>query len=238
MDSLFEGLLQYEIMLLILGVIFFLLLLFLLVYMIIKERKFGSMLGFFVIPIVMIGFPGIKKIQFKDWMIELREEMAQTTDSTPAPGRQDQIEEILGKINPERISSYDNSLLVAEAYTFVGDSLKAFQSAEKALEAEPSSQQATELKTRLSDSPRVRVEMKIREVQQNPSDQNVRMELNKSLREIAPSSSPEIPADYVLMARAKKALGEEEAAEKYIDSALVIDPGYGNARKLNRTLER
>lgn len=238
MDSLFDGLLPYEIMLSILGVTFFLILLFLLVYLIVKERKFGAILGFFIIPIIMIGFPGIRKIQYKDWIIELREELAQATDSTPSPEKQEQIEEILTRLNPERISSYDHSILVAEAYTYVGDTLKAYLSAEKALEAEPSSHQAMELKRMLSDNPKVQVELNIREVRQNPSDQELRRELNQSLQEIVPTPSTEGPADYVLIARAKKVLGEEEAAKKYIDSALVIDPDYSNARKLNRRMER
>jgi tetratricopeptide (TPR) repeat protein len=127
---------------------------------------------------------------------------------------------------------------LAEAYAYVGDTLEAYRSTEKALAAEPSSQQATELKNKLSENPLVKVDMKIREVQQNPSDQNLKRELNQSLQEIEPSTSNERPVDYVLMARAKKALGEEEEAKKYIDSALVIDPDYGIAKKLNRSLNR
>lgn len=62
MKDLFDGLLLYEITLLMLGVFLFLILSIGLLYYIIKKEQIAKLLFFFFIPIVMIGYPSITQI--------------------------------------------------------------------------------------------------------------------------------------------------------------------------------
>ncbi len=220
MNKLFDGLLQYEMLLSILGMVLFLVLLFLLVYMIVTGKKVGSILGFFMIPIIMIGFPGIKKIQFKDIILELEESLAQSSNNDPTPEQQTQVEEIISKIHPDRISSFDNTITVSKAYAYIGDTLNAYRSAEEALKVEPSSQLAINLRDNFSENSMVKIDQKIEDIKQNPSNQSLKQELNQELQKVQ-SESLEAPVDYLIMARANEAIGKKEEASKYTDSALL-----------------
>jgi hypothetical protein len=62
MKELLDGLLLYEITLLMLGVFLFLILSIGLLYYIIKKEQIAKLLFFFFIPIVMIGYPSITQI--------------------------------------------------------------------------------------------------------------------------------------------------------------------------------
>src|SRR5215510_13369899 len=61
--TLFDGLYGYEIVMLVLGSVLFIALLTALVMLIARGRSFGKLLPFFALPIVMIGFPGLKSIE-------------------------------------------------------------------------------------------------------------------------------------------------------------------------------
>lgn len=67
--KIFDGLYLYEIVLLVLGVLFFLILLFVLLYSVIKKHAIKSLVFFFLIPIMMIGYPSIQQIKYGNLMI-------------------------------------------------------------------------------------------------------------------------------------------------------------------------
>src|SRR5262245_60678264 len=67
----FEGLYSYEIVLLALGTLMFLMLLFAFVYSLIKKQALGRLFGFFLFPIVMIGFPVVSSIKLMNNLIEI-----------------------------------------------------------------------------------------------------------------------------------------------------------------------
>ena len=58
-----EGLYPGETVLLILGIVLFVVLIFAFVYQLTRQRSLGPLLGFFVVPIVMIGYPSIRSIE-------------------------------------------------------------------------------------------------------------------------------------------------------------------------------
>jgi hypothetical protein len=79
-----EGLHNYEIVLLGLGVFLFVVLVFLLIYCVVKNRPLKQLLLFFFISIVMIGFSAIQKIRFENGAIEL-EKTAEELRNNPTP---------------------------------------------------------------------------------------------------------------------------------------------------------
>jgi hypothetical protein len=68
---MFDGFLLYELILLILGIVFFLVLLFIAVYLLLKGQPVKNILKLFVIPIIMIGWPGIQKVKFLNGLVEI-----------------------------------------------------------------------------------------------------------------------------------------------------------------------
>src|SRR5579864_1894015 len=69
--NFFDGLPSYQIALLVLGALFFLVLVLAFVTLIVREKPFGKLPVFFIVPVVMIGFPGIKSFQYKGLVITL-----------------------------------------------------------------------------------------------------------------------------------------------------------------------
>jgi hypothetical protein len=79
-----EGLQNYEFILLVLGILLFFVLLFLLIFCVVKNRSIKPLLLFFVLSLVMIGFPGIQKIKFEQAGIEF-EKAAKEALNNPTP---------------------------------------------------------------------------------------------------------------------------------------------------------
>ena len=67
--ELFHGLYNYEIVLMVAGILFFIFLVLLLAYLVVKGKEYKQMLAFFVFPVIMIGFPGVKKISYDNGKI-------------------------------------------------------------------------------------------------------------------------------------------------------------------------
>ena len=82
----FDGLYSYEIVLLALGTLMFLVLLFAFVYSLVKKQALGRLFGFFLFPILMIGFPVVSSIKLMNNLIEItkatRELEQQPTDKS------------------------------------------------------------------------------------------------------------------------------------------------------------
>jgi len=81
--SLLDGLYAYEVVLLVLGVLFFLLLVVLMVMLVKGGKGYAAMLPFFAIPITMIGYPGIKEIQFDNGVVSI-ENATQAVQANPS----------------------------------------------------------------------------------------------------------------------------------------------------------
>ena len=67
----FDGLYNYEIILLGLGAILFFVLLFVLILLVVKNRPIKVVIPLFLVAIIMMGFPGIQKIKYDNGVFEL-----------------------------------------------------------------------------------------------------------------------------------------------------------------------
>lgn len=80
--SIFNGLYGYEAVMMALGILLFLVLLFVLLRNVIKDKPIGMLSFFFVLPIVMIGFPSFQKISYDKGKLEL-DKSAHTLSADP-----------------------------------------------------------------------------------------------------------------------------------------------------------
>ena len=71
-----NGLYPGEVILLVMGVVVFVVLIFAFLYQLLHQRSVTALLGFFMLPVVMVGYPSIKSIQFKGGVISVEK----TTD--------------------------------------------------------------------------------------------------------------------------------------------------------------
>jgi len=148
--QLFEGLLFYEIVLLVLGALLFLVLLGLLIYSIINKRDIKVLALFFAISIIMIGYPSIQKIKFNEGVVEI-EKRTKALEQNPADTTaQQELRKTLDDVEQRQISDSSTLVKIAEAQVAVGDSAKALKSVDLALKANPGLPQAQRLRSSIS----------------------------------------------------------------------------------------
>ena len=79
---MFAGLYLGEIVLLVLGVVLFVVLLGALRKALAAGRSYAGLLPFFLVTIVMIGYPSIKSLQYKDGMLQIENDTATVESPT------------------------------------------------------------------------------------------------------------------------------------------------------------
>lgn len=124
MDALFDNLYLYELVLLFLGAFLFLILSAALVYMIIKHQNIKKLLLFFIIPIIMIGYPSIQEVQIENGKLaftKVKEEVQNNpADSLAIEKLKSLIAELEARAtNPKDVAE------ISEAYLLVGKPDKA-----------------------------------------------------------------------------------------------------------------
>jgi hypothetical protein len=145
MNELFDGLLLYEITLLILGVILFLILSIGLLYYIIKKEQIAKLLFFFFIPIVMIGYPSITQISISKDKIELTKLQNQVLDDPEDSVAVRKMEQLTEKLE-KRASTPEDLVQVGTSNLLLGNNKKAASLADKALTKDNTSAEARDVK--------------------------------------------------------------------------------------------
>ena len=232
--SALEGLLLHEIIFLFLGILLFLVLLFVLVYLVLNKRAIKSLPFFFVIPILMIGWPSVEKIKFSgalgDLEIALRNLEANPSDSAA----QAEVRVRIAEIEKRPVSSPTTLLTLADARAAVGDTTEALTYVTRVLEDEPDLPAAIDRRDNLV-IPKVGIDIKTSQLQQNPSDSTARKRLEESISTIEKLKIAS-PDALLKLAKAKAAIGDTAEASMYVDSVLKRVPTLEEAVKLKKDL--
>ncbi len=229
----FDGLYPYQIVLMVLGVILFIALLLLLVVLAVKRRPFAKLLGFFVIPIIMIGFPGIKSFEFSQGVVKVE---TYTHDLERDPTNKTMRESLaseLASLLPRPSSDPKVITTIAHAQIALARNEEARASFNKASQLAPQHPQVLALKERLE------LDGKLGElaakVEQQPNNSSAKEELQRTVAEV--SSRPiASPVTIVNIARAQTALGDQTQARSNVEKALKINPNLAQAIQLKSKL--
>ncbi|MGM0620925.1 MAG: hypothetical protein ACQETJ_07770 [Bacteroidota bacterium] len=143
--DLFDGLLLYEITLLLLGVFLFLILSIGLLYYIIKKEQIAKLLFFFFIPIIMIGYPSITQISISKDRIELTKLQNQVLDDPEDSVAVQKMEHLTQKLE-RRASTTEDLVQVGTSNLLLGNNEKAANLADKALINDNASAAARDVK--------------------------------------------------------------------------------------------
>lgn len=139
LDSIFDGLLGYERLMLICGFVLFVFALMAITVMIVQRRDFKMAMVLIVLAIVLMGFPGIQAIKFSKDMVEL--DRIRSQPSAPSsPEQQQQARQTLSSL--QRRAEGDPKLLaqVSDGYRAIGEVDKAYQLAQQVLQQKPSAE--------------------------------------------------------------------------------------------------
>lgn len=111
MANLLDYLSLIEIVLMIMGVIIFLVLIFLLIWSVIKKRDIKFLLPFFLIPIIMVGFPSIKSIKWGNGQLEIVKLTAKLSENPHDPEVRDNLDSAITQFKSSSKLHSENALL-------------------------------------------------------------------------------------------------------------------------------
>jgi len=232
--NLFDGLYLYEVVLLVLGTIFFLVITSILIYLVLHRRSYKGLTVLFVFPIVMIGYPSIQSVEYNNGVIKIEKTTAALQRNPSDPALRQELSQAVGKVSARPISNPRNLAVVGEAQYALGNEDAANQSAKKALELDPSSTAARALQhkielvnslNRLSST-----------VQANPADPAPRRQLKESLAEVSqlPIANP---VALTTVAQAQSTVGDHQKALATVNTALKINPNLTSAVQVKGGIE-
>ena len=145
---MFSHLEPFEIVIFILGIIFFIILAFGVWQAIQKGRKVGWLLPFFAVAIVMMGFPAYKSITIAGVELTLQEAVASSERNPQDQHAKDSVQKSLvelGSVNPKDL---DGRILVARAYSVLGQKQRAMAQVDSVLKIDPTHQGALQYRKR------------------------------------------------------------------------------------------
>lgn len=147
---MFEGLLFYEIILLVLGVVLFLMGLGLLVYFVVKERPIKNLAWVFGLSVVMMGYSGSQKISFLNGLFEIEKLTNQLSDDTSNAEAKEELSRQVSRLERRSFSSPQTQLKLAKAHHVLGQETQALTYVKSALKVKPNLSEALELQTLLT----------------------------------------------------------------------------------------
>ena len=146
---MFEGLYPYEKVLMVLGIILFAILAAMLVAYVFQKRGLTSLFPFFLMPVVMIGFPAFQKISYEKGKLVLEKYTQEVTESGGDEKARAQLRASIKRIAPRVTSDPDANLMVARAYKALGQRERALERVDAVLKANPQLPQGLRLREEL-----------------------------------------------------------------------------------------
>ena len=152
MGNIFDGMLLWEIILLLLGVVLFLTIIGGFIYLIKKDKLKTSYGSFFLIPIIMIAFPSIRYVNFMNGLFEintLTEKWEENPDDTENLKK---LEEIIKEEANSPIRTEKELVAQAKANTALENFDEAEKQVETLLEKDPDNEEVKIIKARIEVS--------------------------------------------------------------------------------------
>lgn len=229
MDKLLEGLYGYEIVLAGLGTLLFVLLIPILIRQILRDRPYGGLLAFFILPVGMIGFPGIQSFQYENGKF-LLEKYAHDLQQNPTDAAlREKVAKQVEQVSARPSNDPETKTKVAQAQFELGDHQAAEAAVDQVLKVQPQLPAAVQLKKRIeTDQKLVSLSKKVAE---NPADTAAKQQLEDVTHEAAkqPVASPEMLAN---IAASEAAIGHTDEAAAFNKKALAINPNLQRAKIL------
>ena len=233
-DKFLEGLYGYEIVLGALGVLLFVVLVPMLLRQIWRDKPYVGLLAFFLLPVAMIGFPGLKSIQYKDGVLSLEKDAHQLQQNPTDKALREKVARQVADIGSRPSTNPETMTSVAQAQFELGNHAAAETAVDQALKERPKLADAVKLKERIV------IDRQLQElsakVTQNPSDQRAKRQLEAVAHEAVkqPIASPEMLAN---IAAGEAAVGHTAEAAAFNKKALAINPNLQRARLLQQKID-
>jgi tetratricopeptide (TPR) repeat protein len=232
--ALFHGLFLYEVVLLVLGIVFFVVLLFAFGCYMKQNRSITPLLAFFMVSIVMIGYPSIKSIQIKDDMLTIEKETQRLEANPTDASARTTLQQTVANLEQRPITSASDLTVIAKAQFALGNDAQAASTADKALQSDPQSSEAKNLKSKVDEVNRLHVLATT--VEANPADANARAQLHSLVAQLSDTKLAN-PKALTELARGLAALGDRQKALETANTAVAISPASTETRQLRDSIK-
>jgi len=233
MPTIFEGLYLFEVVMLVLGILLFVMLGIAFFYQLVRKSTIVPLLGFFAVPIAMIGYPSIKDIEFKDGMVIIDQTTRQLTyNPTDLQARRD-LQQQLAKVVNRPIYSPQHISVVAQAQYALGNEEAAKSNLRKALEANPETPAALDLQKRIISVDTLKEQAS--QVEADPRNEAARTKLANTLTQTSELKFAN-PTALTQVARAQTALGDHTKALANTQKVLTVTPNSETAIQLQNVI--
>lgn len=230
--KLFEGLYSYEIILLCLGVLLFIVVLAMMIIYTIQKRSVNELISYFIVTIIMIAYPSVKKFSFDKWSLELDRNVKEVEKDPSSSVKRSQMENALTKIENRPTHNSQRLLDYAKAQAILGDTVKAISFVDKALALSPGNKNAEILQNRFNTR-QVQIEKIIKDYEANRVDNNIRARLQTKVAGFAESPSANT-SELLTAAKANALLGDTSKVISFTDAVLKKDSKNTSATDLRK----
>lgn len=230
---LFDGLYLYEVVMLFLGVFLFVVLVVALVYQLTHKRNLAGLLAFFMVSIVMMGYPSIKSVQVQKDGINIEKTARELQANPDKAAVRSQLEQQVERIGDRPISSPTMLTSLATAQFALGNEKAAAQNVQKALQSDPKTAGARELQNKIVAVQKL--DSIAAEVQKHPDNVAAKAELQQTVSQASQQPTAN-PVALARIANAQLVLGQHEEATKNVQKALAINPTLAEAKKVQTSI--
>ena len=219
--SIFQGLYAYECIMLVLGIVLF----FAGLYRVLRGDEAKKQGLLFMFAIIMIGYPSIQSIKYKDGVITIEKTTAQLQANPTNSAQRRLLQTTIDKLGPRILSNSKNAdtlAAAASAQYALGQEDVAKVTLQKASEINPHARHVVALQNRIAVFENLSEQSAA--VHGNASDEAAKAKLKASLDKASTYQTAN-PNALMAVAKAQSALGETESANKAANIAHQINPG-------------
>src|SRR5215510_10179653 len=226
---LVDGLYLYEIVMLCLGIFLFVVLVLALIYQLMHRRNLAGLLAFFVLSIVMIGYPSIKSVQVQKDGVTIDKTTRDLQSDPTNPQTRAALEKEVKQISNRPVSDPATLTRIANAQFTLGNEKEAEEKAQIALERDPHSAEALEVQNKINTLHKL--DSAMAEVEKHPDDPTAKAKLQETLSQASRQPTAN-PVALTKIAKAQAVLGQHEKAADNVNKALQINPNLTEAKKV------
>jgi tetratricopeptide (TPR) repeat protein len=230
---LFDGLNLFEIIMLVLGVLFFVALAIVMVSCALRGKPYAKMLPFFAIPIIMMAWSSIQSIEFSKDVLTIKTNVVALETNPEDTTAASSLKVALANVSGRPSSDPATSTLIARAALAVGDEKTANDRLDQALQKNPKFAEAENLRTRMQVEANLPA---LTEKVENQPSEAANAALKQSVASL--TSAPVLnPVTLSNIARAQAALGDRAAAIANVNKALRINPNTPGALQVKARIQ-